>query len=108
MTKPTNNRKLVLDFARRFAPNAVLDPPDPHRPEYHRAHLTLRIAMRDYSIDLSAVDGGASITATIHAHGLTLGTITEVEALDLLEHLIHQIIRYDLHHGLTAITPDWD
>lgn len=98
--RPTNNRSLVLNFARRFAPNAVLDPPQPDRPEYHHTTLTLTREMRDYEIDLSAVDGGMSITTTIHRDGLILAHLTEVEELDLLEHLIHQVVRFDLHYGL--------
>lgn len=92
--KPTNNRKMLADFARRLAPNAVLDPPDPTTPRRHETSLTVTRENRDYHIYLHTNDRNAHITATITREGPTLAHINKTRDLDLLEHLIHQVIIY--------------
>lgn len=93
--KPTNNRKLLADFARRLAPNAVLDPPDPKTPGRHETSLTVTRENRDYDIYLHTNDRRAHITTIITRGGATLAHINKIRDLDLLEHLIHQVI---IHH----------
>ena len=96
--KPTNNRKMLADFARRLTPNAALNPPNPTTPGRHNTSLTVTRENRDYHIHLHTHDRQDHITTTITREGTTLAHINKTRDLDLLEHLIHQVITHHTHN----------
>lgn len=97
--RSTDQRKTLTIFARRLAPEAVLDPPGKEWPETHTTTLYVRRSGIEYTIHLDAHDERNYINLKVVRDGEILARISQVADFNLLEHLMHQVITYDVNHA---------
>lgn len=96
--RPTDQRKTLTIFARRLAPEAVLDPPGREWLETHTTTLQVRRSGIEYTIHLDAHDERDYINLKVVRDDKVLARISQVPDFNLLEHLMHQVITYDVNH----------